>query len=151
MIRPDVAKVLESGTSAIVGTVADDGQPDAVRAWGAWTLDGGTRVRFLVPASEARSIANLRANGRVALTATVVDTLESVQVKGRATAVGPATADDLALHERFREEFFRNVHETDGTPIDLLRNMTPGDLVAVDAEVDDVFDQKPGPTAGRKL
>lgn len=151
MIGADEAKVLESGTSAVVGTVAADGAPDASRSWGCWTLDGGRRIRFLLPERDATALANLRSVGRVALTATEVDTLESVQVKGQATVVGPATADDLALHRRYVEEFLRNVHEADGTPIDLLRGMVPRGLVAVEAEVEGVWDQTPGPTAGRSL
>ena len=152
MIRTDEANVLESPASTIVGTVDAEGLPHASRAWGTWVLGGGTRLRFLVPASDGRTAANVAATGRVAFTSTIVDTLRSVQGKGRgATVVGPATADDRVLHERYATAFFQAVHDTDGTDISALRNMLPGDLVVVECEVEAVFDQTPGPTAGTCL
>ena len=152
MIGTDEAKLLESPASTIVGTVDPDGLPHASRAWGAWVLAGGTRLRFLVPAADARTAANVAATERLAFTATVVDTLRSVQVKGeRATVTGPATADDRVLHERYTEAFFQAVHDADGTDIAALRHMTPAALVAVECDVAAVFDQTPGPTAGTCL
>ena len=149
MIRTDEANVLESPASTIVGTVDADGVPHASRGWGAWVLADGTRLRFLVPAWDERTATNVAATGRVAFTATVVDTLRSVQVKGVGAAVeGPATADDRVLHDRYTTSFFQAVHDTDGSDIDALRNMIPGALVAVVCDVEAVFDQTPGPTAG---
>ena len=152
MIGTDEAKVVESPASTIVGTVGADGLPHASRAWGTWVLREGTRVRFLVPAWDERTIENVAATGRVAFTATIVDTLRSVQVKGSGAVVtGPATADDVVLHERYTTDFFQAVHDTDGTDIVALRNMIPGALVAIECDVDAVFDQTPGPTAGACL
>lgn len=151
MIGADEAKLLESGASAVLGTVADDGTPDASRSWGQWSLDGGRRVRFLVPTSDEQTLRNLRGNGRVALNMSDVPTLRSLQLKGRVTSVQEATPDDLTLHERYVQEFFGIVHETDGTSLELLVNMRPAGLAAVEADVHAVFDQTPGPTAGRSL
>ena len=50
--------------------------------------------------------------------------------------------------ERYREAFFANVQESDGTPLALLERMVPAGFVAVDVEVTDTFDQTPGPNAG---
>lgn len=151
MIGTDDAKWLEGGTSGVVGTVADDGVPDASRTWGQWTLASGTRVRCLLPSTEETALRNLRGNGRVALNVTDVRTLKSIQVKGRATTVEAPTADDLALHERYVAEFFAIVHETDGTPLELLRNMLPAELTAAELVVEEVFDQTPGPGAGKAM
>ena len=144
--------MLEGPASTIVATVDGAGRPHATRAWGTWSLRDGTRVRFLLPAADERAFADIAQTGRVALTATVVDTLRSVQVKGVAARVeGPATADDRLLHERYATSFFRTVHDTDGSSIDALQHMLPPALVAVECEVDAVFDQTPGPTAGAPL
>jgi len=144
--------VLESPASTIVGTVDATGLPHASRGWGAWVLAGGTRLRFLVPADDVRTTANVESTGRLAFTATVVDTLRSVQVKGvRARVAGPATGDDRVLHERYTTDFFQAVHDTDGTDIHALRNMQPVELVVVECDVEAVFDQTPGPTAGTCL
>jgi hypothetical protein len=151
LLSAEVVGLIESGCSAIVGTVDPDGLPDAERAWGQWTLRGPERLRFLLPASAARSLANLAAGGQVAFTVTVVDTLQSLQMKGRALVVEPPSRDDRELGDRYVEAFVKAVHETDGTEVALLRNMVPSDYVAVEMTVDAVFDQTPGPTAGRCL
>jgi Pyridoxamine 5'-phosphate oxidase len=149
LIRTEVANLLESDASLVVGTVDDDGLPDATRAFGAWVLHDPERVRFLVPDEGLRTLANLADGGRVALTATEVPTHRSIQVKGHATVVEPATQDDLELCARYRSAFFATVAETDGLPLELFERMAPTGYAAVECVVTDVFDQTPGPTAGR--
>ena len=151
MIRTDEANVLESPASIVVGTVDATGAPHAARAWGAWVLAGGTRLRFLLPATDTRAAADLAETGRVAFNATIVETLRSVQVKGVRAVIEPATADDRVLHDRFVRELFQALHENDGSDIGALQNMRPADLVAVECDVESVFDQTPGPSAGTCL
>ena len=149
MIGTEEASLLESGGSAVVGTVDGDLLPDSTRAWGVQVK--GDRLRFLLPAASTRSVANLRAGGPVALTVTEVLHLRSVQVKGRAAVVEEPAPDDLARSQRYRAEFFRAVHEADGSDIALLERMAPDALVAVECTIEAAFDQTPGPGAGRQL
>lgn len=151
MIGTEEATLLESGGSAVVGTVDGDLLPDATRAWGVRVDGDRGRVRFLLPASSARSVANLRAGGRVALTVTEVLQLRSVQVKGRAVLVEAPTAEDVESSERYRNAFFQAVHDADGSDIALLQRMAPAALVAVECTIEVAFDQTPGPDAGRQL
>lgn len=150
MIGTDEAKLLESG-SLVVGSVDADAVPDASRGWGAWALDGGRRIRILLPATDERTIENLRGGGRLAVNASDVRTLKSVQVKGRTRLVEQPTPADIELCRRYVEEFFRTVHEADGTPVELLAAMAPASVIAVEVDVEAVFDQTPGPTAGRAV
>lgn len=113
MIRTDVAKLLESGCSLVVGTVDRDGLPDATRGWGAWVLHDPERVRILLPALSERAVTNLADGGLIAITASHVVTLRSMQLKGQSLVIEPATRDDLELMDRYRDEFFAAVHETD--------------------------------------
>ena len=149
MIRTDEVALLESGTSLVVGTVDDDGMPDAARAWSA-KVDGD-HLRLLLPATATPTVDNLRAGGAVAVTATMVDTLRSLQLKGRALAVEPATDDDRARMATYVDAFFENVHRTDGSAVERLRNLLPDNVVAVVCTVEHVFDQTPGPRAGSRL
>jgi hypothetical protein len=147
----DLIAFLESGCGTIVGLVTPSGAPFATRGWGL-RVEGGDppRLRLLLGA------AAFAASGRdgaerfaVAITGGDVRTLRSAQVKGDGHGVEPATEDDLATCRRYVDEFFAAVHETDGSDLDLLARMTPLDLVACTVDVRQVFDQSPGPGAGR--
>src|SRR3954468_15074331 len=151
MIRTDVANLLEAGPSINIGTVDRTGLPDVTRGWGTWVLHDPERVRVLVPALGARTLENVADHGPIALNATEVETHRSFQLKGRVTAVEPATRDDLALGVEYRRRFFAAVKETEAIDLELIERMVPETFVALEFEVDDVFDQTPGPTAGKRI
>lgn len=150
MIEPDVVALLESGAATMVGTVDADGKPAGMHAIGVQVLDDGT-LRVALNAEETEVLDNLRATGVVALAATDVPTLRSVQVKGRAVAVEPLTAEDRIRTDRYLAAFFQVVSETDGTPLDLLARLVPRELVVLVMTVDELYDQTPGPQAGASL
>ena len=101
MLDTDVVELLESGCSLIVGTVDEHARPEATRGWGLEVLAGGASLRVLVSSGSEVAVANLARGGRVAVTATAIATLRSIQVKGHAGAVEPATAADrMGRHQR---------------------------------------------------
>ncbi len=151
VIQTDIAELLESGCALIVGTVDAAAVPDATRGWGAQVLPDGVHVRVLVAADATTSLANLRSPGAVALTATDVSNYRSVQAKGTAVAVEPATDEDRRRRERFTAAFFGAVHDVDGTPEELLAQLPPAEYAAFVMTVEDLFDQTPGPSAGARL
>jgi Pyridoxamine 5'-phosphate oxidase len=151
VIEPEVATLLESGASTFVGTVDPDGKPAGAHAMGITVLAGGTRLRVVLNGEESEVLENLRTTAVVALGATDVSTLRSVQVKGRAESVGPVTAEDRIRADRHRAAFFQAVNETDGTPIELLERLVPRELAALVMTVEALFDQTPGPQAGTRL
>jgi hypothetical protein len=85
------------------------------------------------------------------VTATSVTTLRSMQLKGRALGPEVATADDEAAATRYFARFFEDVHETDGVAWEVFSTMIPSGYVACLVEVDEVYDQTPGPGAGARL
>lgn len=143
----------ERGCALIIGTVGADGAPHAARAWGL-TLGSGTQgpIRLLLSADDPVTHANLRRadahGGRIAITGADVVTLRSFQLKGRVTAWEPAGPDDEARAERYLDEFFADIEQTDGTSRRLLERLRPAGYVACTVEVDESFDQTPGPGAG---
>jgi hypothetical protein len=151
VMEAEIVELMESPCSLIVGTVDDDGLPDATRGWGAEVLDGGTKLRLLLSANADVSIANLRSTGRIALTATNFVTFDSVQVKGVALAVEDATDADRARFATFCAECVRTLHEIDDTPEALIWRFMPSDVVACIMTADELFDQTPGPGAGKCL
>ena len=95
--------------------------------------------------------ANLERNGAVAVGFSPPTIARAVQVKGVATRVGEPEAADLERVERHFRSFVAEAARI-GAPPELSQRMfvRPG-LVAVQFSIDEVFDQTPGPTAGRRL
>lgn len=144
----DVLERIAIGTSLVIGTVSETGEPRATRAWSAEVLDREPlRIRVLMGADDEAAVANL-GSGSVAVTGADVRTLESLQVKGQVVVVEPATTEDLARVAEHTDRFFEAVHETDGTPVSLLRRLCPHEVIAFEMVVDGTFDQSPGPAAG---
>jgi hypothetical protein len=94
---------------------------------------------------------NLERNGAVAVGFSPPTIARAVQVKGVATRVGEPEAADLERVERHLLSFIVEAERV-GAPPELSRRMfTSADLVAFEFSIDEVFDQTPGPTAGRRL
>jgi len=95
--------------------------------------------------------ANLERNGAVAVGFSPPTIARAVQVKGVVSHVGEPDAADLERVERHVRSFLAEA-ERIGAPPELSRRMfvEPG-LVAVQLSIDEVYDQTPGPTAGRRL
>jgi hypothetical protein len=144
---------LESGCALIVGTVSADGEPHAGRAWGLDVLVPGARpqVRVLLDAGDPPTIEHAADGGAIAITATSVRTLRSVQLKGRSLGVAVAATGDGARAQRFIDAFFADIQETDGTDPALLERFVPIGYVACSVEVHERFDQTPGPGAGARV
>jgi hypothetical protein len=149
VVATELESMLEDGASLAVGTVDRDGAPRVTRGW-ALSFDGPGRVRVAVSADDPVLVSNLDA-GLVSVTAANVRTFHSIQLKGRVECVEPPDDDDL---DRFRQQtacLFDAIHVTDGNPLELLRRNLPHDIVVIEFEIDDTFDQTPGPEAGASL
>lgn len=147
-------ELAERGCALVVGTVGPDGSPYASRGWGL-TLTPTTTgpVRLLLDAGDAVTLANLRreGDGRVAITGADVVTLRSFQLKGRVVAIEDAGDEDRAKVGRYCDDFFADIEATDGTPRVLTERLRPAAYVACTVEVDEAYDQTPGPGAGSRV
>ena len=95
--------------------------------------------------------ANLERNAAVAIGFSPPTIARAVQVKGVATVVREPEADDLERAERHFRLFEAEAARI-GAPAELSQRMfVRKGLVAVGFSIDEVFDQTPGPTAGRRL
>src|SRR5262249_32308195 len=112
----------------------------------------GRSLRMCVTAAEgSRMRANLELNGAVAVGFSPPTIARAVQVKGVATVMGEPQAADLERGERHVRSLGAEA-ERIGPPVELSRRMFVGTgLVAIQFSIDEVFDQTPGPTAGRRL
>jgi hypothetical protein len=139
---------LERGCAMVVGTASADGAPHAQRAWGCSVIGPGT-VRLLLDRSDPVLRTHLEAGGMVAVTSADVRTLRSVQLKGRVVAVeDEPSPDDLARCHQHNDELFADIEQTDHYPRFLSERMVPPDYLVALIEVDELYDQTPGPSAG---
>jgi hypothetical protein len=150
VIGPELAELLESPCSLIVGTVDAAGLPDASRAWGVEVLDD-RHLRVLLSTQAPVTRRNVERGGALALTATNFSTFESMQLKGHATQVEEATAADRIRFERYCSGATRAIAESDGTPEELVERFMTADVYACLVTVESVFDQTPGRSAGTQL
>jgi hypothetical protein len=147
----ELATFLASPVMIITGTRGKDNRPEIGRAVGARVDGPAGRIRLILSAWQwPRTVDNLRAGGPLAVTFARPSDYVSYQVKGRATLF-PADAHDLALSDRYVSDILDAL-----TALGLDRWLatpwlTNRDAVAVGIDVDAVFVQTPGPTAGRQL
>jgi len=151
----DLVEFLESGCSTIVGLVTVDGEPYATRGWGTEVLRSDVpRVRLLVGTGALASAGRTVGDGSrfaIAITGADVRTLRSVQMKGVAYDLEPPTDADLVRSRFYCDAFFADVHATDNVPPALMQRLVPADLLACTVDVDELYDQTPGPGAGARL
>jgi hypothetical protein len=140
----------ESGCGLVLGLADADGRPHAQRGWGA-RVDPEVPdvVRVMVPANDEHLLRLLVPGARIAVTGTDVRTLHGLQMKGRVLRTDAGGPADDARMLRYRDEFFGAIVDLDGIPRELLERMTPTCFLACEIEIDAVFDQTPGPNAGR--
>src|SRR5436305_4694066 len=88
---------LERSSGHVVGLVTAAGAPFVTRGWGIRIIDGGRGARLLLSGAEVTTLGHA-GNGLsgmpVALTATDIRTLRTVQVKGPITSIEQADDDD---------------------------------------------------------
>ena len=151
MFSADVMSILAAGTSLIVGTVGRDGEPRATRAFALTVVDARADVvRLVVSADDPLLVGHLD-TGLIAITAADVRTLRSVQLKGRILRVESTSEDDESLVADHSGRFFQAIHETDGHDLSAIRQMLPLETLSVEVAVEAVYDQTPGPEAGRRV
>jgi hypothetical protein len=145
---------LESGTSHVVGLLRADGRPFVTRGWGMCVDDGTGSGRIVLSTVEVAALGypgNDFAGAPIAVTATDVRTLRSLQLKGPVIGVAAVTDADRARLAAYCDDFFTAVAETDGIPPVLMARTIPDEVVACRFEITEAFDQTPGPGAGRPL
>ena len=144
--------MLDRGCGLIVGVTTPDGEPQAERGWSARVVDEATRrLRCTMSADDERVVAGLDPGRTIAVTGADIRTVAAVQVKGPITWSGPADETDLALMAHQVDRFLEAVHEVDRNPVEQLRRMLPIEVVSVEFEVVETFDQSAGPEAGARV
>ena len=152
VLGPEVVEFIHGGVAVGVATRDDDLKPEFARGWGPEVSADGRSVRLCLSAPEgSRMRMNLERNGAVAVGFCPPTIARAVQLKGVATAVAEPDADDLERAERHFGLFAAETAQI-GAPAHFPERLfARSGLFAIKFSIDEVFDQSPGPTAGRRL
>ncbi len=149
-IPNEIVDFVESGVSILVGTRDAGLRPATMRGVGA-RVDASRRelTVYLPTATAARTVANLRDNGEIAVAFSRPIDHVAVQLKGRCREVRPARAAERDVPERYAVAFMENTYAV-GMPRSLMKRLCVWPAWAVTFAVRDVFSQTPGPGAGKR-
>jgi hypothetical protein len=151
-IPPELLAMMARGVSVIVGSRDQALRPSMMRAMGSNVEDQGRRITvFLSRAQSQQLLRDLADGAPIAAVFSEPATHLCVQVKASRVAVRDATAQDEPLLAGYLASMEREVQRV-GFPPHLTRAMLAcrlPDLVAIEFEPEQAFDQTPGPRAGK--
>lgn len=128
--------------------------PTLVRGLGCRLSRDRRQVTILLRASQSSCLlADLRANGSIAVVFSEPSTHRTLQLKGSGASVGPLQRGDVGLLARYRDAMVAEICPL-GYAEALIRAMLAcpvDDAVAVTFRPAQAFSQTPGPGAGRPL
>ena len=156
-IGDELKTFLEGPVSVLVGTRDSRLMPEITRAWGPRVSEDRRCVSLCVPVATSRkTLDNLEANGKIAVAFSLPTNYRTFQLKGRHVAVSEPDSADLAVVGRHRDAF-AEVNEPLGQPRRQVESFWRAEietstlLVKILFAPEQVFDQTPGPGAGRSL
>jgi hypothetical protein len=139
------------GLSTIVATVGESGMPSCCRAVGVKVGDDEQTATVWVPVPTSQeTITNLAVNPRIAVVLSEPQTHVTVQIKGISRSVRLATADERE-HVARQMERFGAALDVIGLPRRVTNRINRWPAFAIELEIEHVFDQTPGPKAGREV
>lgn len=145
-----LVELLAEGVALRIGTRDAQCVPESALGWGAHANRAEGTITLYVPKVHAgATIANLDANGQIAVTFSRVTDYRTFQVKGVARSWRDARDDERPLLERYRDEFAAQLVSDAHEAHALTTTFWPA--LAIEIEVRDVFLQTPGPGTGERL
>ena len=128
-------------------------KPQVTRAFSAKVSEDGTQITMYISKYFVEAcLANLNDNGKVAFTTGSPLTHVSYQFKGQYVGIHDCTEEDYAFMQGNVGAFTEVLEQYYGPDMAAtLRNFPLNPSVAITFNVEDVFNQTPGPGAGNKL
>lgn len=150
-IGTELATFLSSPVMIILGTCDAHGSPDIGRGVGA-RVDGDSGLLEVILSSWQwpGTVANVRDNGRAAITFARPKDYLTYQIKGPAQIVEPDT-QALGLSSTYIDEITRVLCELGLERRHIAHWLTQRDAVTIRLSIETVFDQTPGSKAGRLI
>lgn len=154
VIGLEQAALMHRRVSIIVASRDADHRPHLMRAMGCrLSEDRRGLTVFLSASSSQKVLADLLANGLIAVVFSEPSSSLTLQLKGVDAAIVPAEPGDPALVQAYIRGFAEEIGQL-GFAAELAHTMfahAPDELVAVHFTLQTAFDQTPGPRAGEAL
>ena len=140
---------MESGVSILVGSRDAALRPASARGFGV-EMDAprGVATVFLPASGAAITLSNLRDNGQIALTFSRPSDHRSLQLKGRVLSISETDERQRRLQDRYFGLFSEGLSSI-GLRQELLSRIRYYPSYALGFRLESMFDQTPGPGAGR--
>lgn len=146
-----MSRINDGGLSMIVASVDERGMPSCCRAVGVRAIPDQTSITVWVPVATSQAvITNLASNPRVALVLSEPISHETLQVKGVSGTIRLAAPDEKEL-VRVQMEKLGAVLDQFGLPRRVTTRINRWPAFAIEISIEHVFDQTPGPHAGRMV
>lgn len=148
------AEFITAGVSIIVAGRDAQNETTVARAVGCRVTGDRRRVTVFLPAGQSGALlADVRANGCVAVVFSEPTTHRAIQLKGADAAVVPLAADDPHLLAAYRTRLAARVAPLGFSEafVRAVLSVVPGDVVAIAFTPSGAFSQTPGPKAGFPL
>ena len=151
-LSSEQVELLESGVSILVGTCDANHRPETTRGLGVRVSADRRTVTVLLNAALANRVradlaADRAAGGRIAVAFSRIFDHHSIQLKGRAVALRDGDGEDTLVQQRYLVAFAEQLSIA-GLPRSVVQQIHLSPCLAVDVEVEAIFDQTPGPRAG---
>jgi len=142
---------LGPGTSIFVGTIGAGGAPLCCRAIALRSDDDLSTATIYVPIATSRdTLANLALTQRLSVVVTRPIDHASIQLKGTSRTARLARGDEEPL-VRSRLDGLADALDQLGIPRRVTRAFAHWPAFAIEMQVDQIFEQTPGPRAGTRL
>jgi hypothetical protein len=154
LLAPDWIAMVAGGVSTIVSACDASLRPSLMRAVGSTITTDGSRVTVFLARRQSRQLLqDLAATGRIAVVFSQPSTYRTLQVKADRVHMRPMIEADRPLLDRYLVAMEKELIEV-GVEPHFTRAMlacTVGDVVAVEFEPQEAFDQTPGSRAGARI
>ena len=153
-LSPAHEALIRRGVSVIVGSRDLAHRPSLMRGLGACLGDDGATVTVFLSRRQSRQLlSDIAATGRIAVVFSAPSTHETLQLKATRARLREADASDAPALARYRAAMVGELGAI-GVGPDFAAAMLASeldDLVAVNFEPEQAFDQTPGPRAGAAI
>jgi len=144
-------RCLDPGLSIIVSTVDAHGQPATCRGIAIDSRDAlQTLTVYLPVATSHETISNLAVTKRLAVAAIHAISNAATQLKGTTVEARLATEEE-GVFVRGRLDAFAQMLLAFGVPPRLAHSLNHWPAFAVTIRVEQIFEQTPGPNAGKRI